>query len=385
VTARVWSVKVNNNALTDVDLVSVNLNIGQKYILEPLGSSSMTFTGRYPAGFASPNPDLVIGAVVALYEDSTKNVWAGRITDVSLELGVPFASGTGPADFVTVSAEGVLGTAGRTDVTTTSAMTIVGSNVSGPAYLQDAWRDAGVNLQNPFNLNGPTIDVSDREWNGLELIQALRNTYYFYIRERFEFGPPDGNRGDIHYASTYLDFASNTVNLSDTANNSTNQVFDQIMLDSLSDTYYTAAEFTQNTTSAVGRFEVGSPPYVLYSGESIARSTLDNQELAEVLANVYSTAAFDIMSISCLSEAQASWNLWLGNADPYNVIGRRSNVTFRGTTTNVIVIGLTITATPESSRFTFHCAPTRFFQFLTLDDATLGKLDENRLGLFTTF
>jgi hypothetical protein len=376
VTARVWSVKVNNNALTDVELVSVNLDIGQKYILEPLGSSSMTFTGRYPAGFASPNPDLVIGAVVALYEDSTKNVWAGRITDVSLELGVPFASGTGPADFVTVSAEGVLGTAGRTDVTTTSAMELVGSPVNG-TYLQDAWRDAGVNLQNPFDLTGPPVSVSDREWNGLDLIQALRNTHFFFVRERFTFD--EANRGDIKYVQNYKDFVANTVNFSDTANNSTNQVFDQIMVDSLSETYYTAAEFTRSVNSAVGRFEVGNPPYVLYTGESIARTDQQNQEVAERLANVYSTASFDIMSISCLSEAQASWNLWLGNSDPWVVIGKRSTVTFRGTTTDVAIIGLTITATPESSRFTFHCAPIRFFQFLTLDDATLGKLDENRL------
>jgi hypothetical protein len=376
VTARVWSVKVDNNALTDVELVSVNLDIGQKYILEPLGSSSMTFTGRYPAGFSSPNPDLVIGAVVALYEDSTKNVWAGRITDVSVELGVPFASGTGPADFVTVSAEGVFGIAGRTDVTTTSAMIFVNAIGSDSLKLQTAWANAGIPIG--AETTGQRVMVSNREWNGLELFQTLWNTRYFSLREQYNT-VTGTNTGFITVKLTYLEFAANTVNFSDTTNNSTNQVFDQLMLDSLSETYYTAAEFTQNTTSSVGRHEVGSAPYVLYTGETITQTDEANQANAERLANVYSTAAFDIMSISCLSEAQASWNLWLGNTNPYDVIGTRSNVTFRGTTTNVIIIGLTITATPESSRLTFHCAPTRFFQFLTLDDAALGKLDENRL------
>jgi hypothetical protein len=293
-----------------------------------------------------------------------------------LELGVPFASGTGPADFVTVTAEGVFGIAGRTDVTTTSAMIFVNAIGGDSQKLQTAWANAGIPIG--AEATQQPVMVSNREWNGLELFQTLWNTRYFSLREQYNTGTGT-NTGFITVKLTYLEFAANTVNFSDTTNNSTNQVFDQLMLDSLSETYYTAAELTQNTTSSVGRHEVGSAPYVLYTGETITQTDAANQANAERLANVYSTAAFDIMSISCLSEAQASWNLWLGNTNPYDVIGTRSNVTFRGTTTNVIIIGLTITATPESSRLTFHCAPTRFFQFLTLDDATLGKLDENRL------
>lgn len=371
-TARVWSIKANGNAVTDVEVVEVNLTVGQQYILQPLGSSTMTIRGRYPGGYNSPNADLVIGSTVTLYENTTTLVFGGRVIDVSLELGMRYASGTGPADFVLIQVEGLMGVAGRTNVTTTSADDVVSKTFVGtkPPMLVTRWEDAGITVSVPADAK--PVQVTNKEWNGLDLFQAIWNTYPFVLRE--------GNaQGSIVYlTSPWGDLAANTVNFSDTANNSTNQVFDRIMLDSLSENYYTAAEITRDATGTVATYEVGAAPYVLYTGSSICATDLENESRAEALANVYSVAEFDIVGVSCLSEAQASWNLWLGN-NAYEVLGTRSTVTFRGTTTDVIITGMTVSATPETSRITYSVTPTRYFQWFKLDSATLGVLDSNRL------
>lgn len=373
-TARVWSIKANGNAVTDVELVSVNVQMGQRYILEPLSASTMTITGRYPAGYATPNPDLVIDAEVELYENTTTFVYKGRVTDVVLELGIPYSGGVGPADFVTISVEGVLGVAGRTNVTTTTADDTVSKVYSGfpPPMLVTALADAGIDIG--AAANAFPIAPTNRTWNGLELIQAWWNTYPFVVSE----GPFGATAG--YLTGAYAGRPTNTVNFSDTANNATNQVYDQITIDSLSDNYYTAAELTREASSAVGSYQVGSEPYVLYTGLTIAASDAANQSRAEVIPNVYGVASFDVVGVSCLSEAQNSWNLWLGNSSAAAVMGSLSNVTFRGNTTTVIIIGMTITATPETSRITYFFTPKRYFEWLTLDSATVGILDTNRLG-----
>jgi hypothetical protein len=276
----------------------------------------------------------------------------------------------GPADFVTISVEGVLGQAGRTNVTTTATMNVINGVFPGtvPPILLDAWNDQNISISWPQDLK--KVSVTDREWNGLELLQATWNTYPFVLNE--------ASNGAV---VKYIPNIGLTVGFSDAANNSTNQVYDQIMLDSLSENYYTAAEMTWETSSTTDEFKVGFAPHVLYSGSTISPTQLGNQERAENIANVYSVASFDPIQVSCLSEAQSSWNLWMG-ANAWEIFGRATTVTFRGTTTDVFIIGMSITATPDTSRITYNLTPRRFFQYLRLDSATLGLLDQDRLGFY---
>jgi hypothetical protein len=62
------------------------------------------------------------------------------------------------------------------------------------------------------------------------------------------------------------------------------------------------------------------------------------------------------------------------------VIGAQVSVAFRGTTFQCIVEGVTISATPAGSRYTYFVSGDALNDYLLLDNAVFGRLDFNRLG-----
>jgi hypothetical protein len=62
------------------------------------------------------------------------------------------------------------------------------------------------------------------------------------------------------------------------------------------------------------------------------------------------------------------------------LIGARVSVTFRGTVYYSIIEGVRVTATPESSRYTFYLSGADLNNYLILNDTVFGRLDYNKLG-----
>jgi hypothetical protein len=62
------------------------------------------------------------------------------------------------------------------------------------------------------------------------------------------------------------------------------------------------------------------------------------------------------------------------------MIGARVSVTFRGTVYYSIIEGVRVTATPESSRYTFYLSGADLNNYLILNDTVFGRLDNNKLG-----
>jgi hypothetical protein len=62
------------------------------------------------------------------------------------------------------------------------------------------------------------------------------------------------------------------------------------------------------------------------------------------------------------------------------MIGARVSVTFRGTVYQSVVEGITVTATPESSRYTYYLSGADLNNYLVLNDTVFGTLDYNKLG-----
>jgi len=55
-------------------------------------------------------------------------------------------------------------------------------------------------------------------------------------------------------------------------------------------------------------------------------------------------------------------------------------VTFRGTTFTCIIEGVSMQATPASSRYTYYLSGADLNAYLILNNAVFGKLDSNKLG-----
>jgi hypothetical protein len=60
--------------------------------------------------------------------------------------------------------------------------------------------------------------------------------------------------------------------------------------------------------------------------------------------------------------------------------GTQVSVTFRGTTYQCIIEGVTMSATPAGASFTYYVSGADLNAYLILDNATFGKLDSNRLA-----
>lgn len=173
-----------------------------------------------------------------------------------------------------------------------------------------------------------------------------------------------------------------TVNFSDTANDATNQIYDHASFGSWSDNYYTQitvdpADYAAQTVMKAAAV----PPYRTYTVNTLSASTGQALDQANFLLGQYQTQKFALTSVSCSAEAQASFQLpTMGLTDFGYLVGSRVSVTFRGTTYYSIIEGVSLTATPASSRYTYYLSGADLNNYLILGNAVFGRLDYNRLG-----
>jgi hypothetical protein len=100
-----------------------------------------------------------------------------------------------------------------------------------------------------------------------------------------------------------------------------------------------------------------------------------------LLAN-YGTAQFAISSFTCMAEAQSSFQLdKIGYTSKLGASpGTQVAVTFRGTTFQCIIEGVTMSATPAGASFTYYVSGADLNAYLILDSTVFGRLDFNKLG-----
>jgi hypothetical protein len=361
----------------DAEVVSLNVRAGQSYYLEPMNAGQATIVARYPDGYATPDTNVVIGGVVHLVLgdplDTGYAFWSGTITNVAVEYGIPYVGSVGNADFVTITAETPLGALGRNNATTVAGEVELGQwDLFGGTDVANLYLTA---TRSRFTPTTNLVNLSAREWTQLELVQYIQTTYGYLCRET---ALPAVNSSYTRFIPPYA-LTANTVNFSDTANNSTNQVYDNLTVTAASEDYYTKAEITAEGLSITVNADSGSSPPAIYQGSTVSPTQAQVQDVADAISNTFNDTDFAISGISCLSEAQNSWNLFLGT-EGWNMIGTRSDVTFRGSTREVVVIGYELTATPESSRISYRVAPISYYDWLVLDSSEFGVLDTNRLG-----
>lgn len=352
------------------NLQDVNIKIGRQNLQDTFSPSNASFTLRYPTGFSSPITALIVGSYVrvkrvgmsAIYN----SVWLGTIRDVTVEYGIPYADGVAPADYLTIVAEGALARAGRAQ----GNDYVIDSDYAD-VQLADAAAASGVNMdwEDSFNpiqqLAASTVEGSYAEW-----LNNFVGTIGASINDGGSVGTI-GVRPRDHNADISISF-------SDTTNDATHQVYDNIKFDSLSEDYYNSVEINTNTVGNVV-VSTGSAPYRTLRLPSYNLTTGQAEDLGQYLLGVYSTPNFGISEISCLAEAQNTMALELGTFW-WSIVGATTSVLFRGQTFYVNILGASISATPSSARYTYYLADADMTPYLVLDSASFGILDTNKLG-----
>lgn len=408
-----WTVEYKNGstwtAISNVQ--DLNCSVGRQTAVDQWPVSQASIRIWFPTGYATPIANLTVGTYIRFFapgRSSTKPSWTGLVRNMTLEVGIPWNSGTstGNGDFLMIDCEGHYADVGRmAEYGTTASVAALspGSAQRLVAYLQVA--NIGIRAEatttapyetklffwvgdpsSPSNFFFRSIGPLVTEFLALtnfRLCDGVRKTSGASTDAPMIFiGPPAA-------ASTVT-----SVGFSDTTNNSTNRQFDEITFDGLADQYYTQAtlSYTVGGTATEMTSSTGSAPYRTYYTQPPASTAVSPYYLeenyrnqAEYLANAFTPPDIGLAAISATTNGQHTQNLdTLGVADlelgylPLYVVP----VTLRGQTFYCQIEGVQVTADTNSARFTYYVTPTDTTAWFILDDSNFGVLDQNRLGIY---
>ena len=359
--------------LTNVQ--SISLSTGRQRQLDQYNASTGTIEIRYPTGYASPLTYLIPGNYIRVENLSTGMVLTSAyISNTVIEYGIPYVGGVGNSDRLTVSIEGVFAQLGRQQ----------GEGYAMPAdTLYDQLDIAGGASSVPMNtavtntqpLSGTTVSSTWGDWLNKVLLTLNGRLWDF---------------DDINMRiSTPFEQKIGTINFSDAANNATNQVYNALSFGSYGDNYYTQVTVDPEGFAPVTVDTGVGGNYRTLLMNTLNASTGQATDFANYLLSNYNDQSFQLLSISCLAESQAVFKLDQISAyyPGYGVEtgfgslpGTQVNVTFRGTVFSCVIEGATMSATPESSTYTYYVSGADLNAYLLLNNAVFGRLDYNKLG-----
>lgn len=357
---------------TYTDLTNVQeiaLSVGRQRQLDPYNAASATIVIRYPTGYASPITALTSGNYIRITNSGNgQHMFFGIINNVQVQYGMPYSGGVGQADFMTISVEGAFARFGRVqglDYAMNSAavwqqletcQTQTGLGIGAGSSVNQVMAATTVSGTWGDWINKTLVSINGRMWDAYSNAVAVLSPFESY---------------------------SSAITFSDTTNNSTNQVYDQINFGSYADNYYTQVTVDPESFSAA-TVQTGSAPFRTLLTNTFNSSTAQATDYANYLLANYDSQGFALLSISCLAEAQNTFKLdsisGYGGTTFSTTPGTRVPVVFRGTTFNCVVEGVSMTATPESSRYTYYLSGADLNAYLILDNTVFGKLDNNKLG-----
>jgi hypothetical protein len=360
----------DGSTYTDLSNVQeITADIGRRTLKDPFQPSRLTFTMRYPDGFYTPNTALVTGTWIRLTNVSGGTgyyMWKGKIANVTVEWGKTYNSTThvGVSDYITVQCEGAMAEWGRRQ----------GNNqaiTEANAYyaLAQVSSYSGLSIGTTYDsANSPLVSPTAVSSSYLDWINQFATTLSATVK--------DGSGELGVYTKDFV--GSLSVNFSDTTNNAANQVYEDIELTSQVENYFTEV-IVNPTYYAQQRVTSGSAPYRTLEVATYSGSASQALDLANYYLSVYKTPTLGISRVTCRSEAQNSWSLDFGYSW-YDILGYRTNLTFRGTTYYMTILGSTMQATPAGSTFTFYLADNALNPWFVLNSATYGVLGTNRLS-----
>ena len=358
---------INYTALSNVQ--NIDLSVGRQRQLDPYNASTGTIIMRYPTGYASPITALTSGNFIRITNDSNGQfMFYGTINNVEVRYGIPYAGGVGQADFMTISIEGYFARFGRVQGLDYAMGADAVFTQMSICQAQTGLQISASSAVNQF-MAGTVISSTWGDWVNKTLVSINGRMW-------------DSYGSSVSVQSPFESFSS-AITFSDTTNNATNQVYDQINFGSYADNFYTQVTVDPEGFAAQ-TVQTGSAPYRTLNMNTFNGSTGQATDYANYLLANYKSQGFALLSISCLAEAQNTFKL--DSVSGYSgtqfstTPGTKVSVVFRGTTFNCVVEGVTMTATPESSRYTYYLSGQDLNAYLILDNAVFGKLNNNKLG-----
>lgn len=344
--------KVVNGVPTTINNVqNISWSVGRKLITDQIASGRFTVTGRRPDLL----PSIAIGNFIEVAYGPDFEFVEFKVADFQIDYGF-----TSSEDTWVITGEDAFAELGRVNASVTIGNT-TGDSLSA---LRAA---TGVKIQQRFS--GTDIyDQTLSNANGLTVAAQLFNSeqpgYYYATSENIFWNirqPIYGN--EIFYGT-------------DETPGALEWKYDALEFNGLADNYATKV----NVTSAgVGTATAGTGNRT-YEMTTYNENLSYMQSIAGLYAGYLSGSTIAPSSISLIAENQTSTKKII-TFFQWSLIGANLfNIKFRGTTYYAMVLGITVTATPELTRVTYNLAPSTVLASFILNDTSRGVLNQNRLG-----
>lgn len=360
------------------NVASIDVTFGNTRWTEPLTPGRATIRFNYYDGYTTPNPDLGIGNQLDVWADlydpatnttNSQQIWSGIVTDNVVNYGIPFVGGNGFGDELVVEVGGYLSEINN-DTANLSTITRWLSD-----YTDELDTENFITFFLPDTLRGR---VNPSAQPLASFADAVRYTYAMDVSE----GP--GYLSNNYGAPGVLE-----TGFSDEDNDANWQVYENIDFKSVADDYYTKVTITPQDVAAQ-TYDAEQWPVFELNLSTISPNETTALAAAQYYANCLSYAQLFPSRVSIRTEAQAvpmptlNAFYWQGA-----VIGSPVVLKFRGDLYSCRIIGAQLTATPDTSVWTYNLTDQLNGNVFILDDAGpypapfngFGALDENRLGI----
>ena len=363
-TTYTWTVEVNSSALDDVQGITVQM--GRRQITDVFRANTATITGRVLASLGSVD----IGDEVTIFADDgviafPHPVFYGVVSDVQVTYGmVP------NEDTWTIQAEDNLALLGRT--VTSPLFALTAGDTTWEAALAVAV-DAGWNASQEGTASSSTVSAQSLgTTNALNILNQIIAT-----EQGLLYG--DSGPGYVTFQSRNEFPTEPTVVFTDGTLSAgvgeATSPFDRVVFRSQADSYFTKVvvqpEGLAEQSSGTGDRTYTMQTYDETTAQAgnladyvLSQLTVDN-DVPQELSVFSSMTTYDIADLTTY------------NKKPYF---QAVSIILRSVRYECQVQGYTITASPESARWTFYLSSTNTTVPFILDSDTSGVLDSSRLG-----
>jgi hypothetical protein len=359
------------------DVQNISISNGRRRQIDDYGVDQLTVESLFPTDW-TVTPQLGDNIIAWVYTTAypsypTYNYWKmfqGRITNVDIQYGV-----VSNEDSVTITAEGLQAELGRTQIngyavaSASTGLQVFDIADSVGLYVGNAGGSSTGSAQTYTGNLKAFVDTEVRTEQG-----RLRST---------PTGPTTLDMGTLDFVGreALLTGAPTTPDWSDGTLVSPGEKYkyQQVKFKSAAEDFYNSVTVkplglaSQTTTS-------GTTPIYSYVADSYDVSTSQALSLAQYIRFKYDTTNSTPRELGfTISQQSTSGAVLLLNL-VQSFLGLEVNIVLRGVRYFCVVEGVDITASPDDTRILFSVSSNETNDYLILDNAVYGRLDNNRLG-----
>jgi hypothetical protein len=345
------------------NVLSLRCSLGRNQASDQWAVSSGLARARFTGAFDIA--DVKVGAEVRWFAPGRTGTptYSGYVKDARVIWGIPYdsVSGVGNGDEIEIEFEGMLGRLGRSF-----------EGLEFPEHVSFIWSNTNV-PDVPFSL----MRAADGEYNEQVIQIRMSDT----VQGRICDGVYLNSRSDAYLAAS-TDTPYAPITFSDTDNDATHRVYSELEFSGLANDYFTfvtvAPDQFPPVTASAGVSQIRNYDLITWSA-----STAAAQYLADYLLVKFGNPAAAPSRIRARTSGQHTQNLdtlGVSGLELGYLVKYRVAIEFRGQTYYAQIEGIDVEADLSETTYTYYLSPDDGVGWFTLDSATLGVLDEDRLG-----